>query len=94
MTTRVRSSTIALRRVLENSSLLTFASLLVVSVAMQRYSGALVWAGALLVFFAHACDGRVVPPVPGRPPKTFARRMDALRAVGLVICAIGVALSF
>jgi hypothetical protein len=65
-----------------------------VSVALQRYSSALVWAGALLVFFAHSCDGRVDPPMPGRPRRAFARRMDGLRAAGLVICAIGVALSF
>lgn len=97
MTSRVRSSTVALRRVLENAVILIFASLLVMSIALERYPGALVWCGALLVFFVHAWEGRVTP-TSGRAPmasaglgRALARHFSLLRWIGLLLSAAGAA---
>jgi len=46
-------------RVLENAGVLAFASLLAMSLVMGRYTGALVWLGALLVFFSQAWETRL-----------------------------------
>jgi hypothetical protein len=96
MTIRTREPREALRRVLENAVILIFASLLVMSVAMARYDGALLWGGALMVFFAHACEGRArrgpqdaaAVSSPTTPP---ARRYDTLRWVGLILACAGAA---
>lgn len=96
MTIQTREPSEALRRVLENAVILIFASLLVMSVALSRYDGALLWGGALMVFFAHAWEGRArrrpqdapAGSVPGAPP---ARRYDTLRWVGLVLACAGAA---
>ena len=94
MMSRTRPPSEQLRRVLENAGILIFASLLVMSVALGRYTGALVWGGALLVFFAHAWEGRAQPPaadagaaeaaVPVR-----ARRFDVLRWLGVTLALGG-----
>lgn len=94
MMSRTRPPSEPLRRVLENAGILIFASLLVMSVALGRYTGALVWGGALLVFFAHAWEGRAQPPaaragaaeaaVPVR-----ARRFDVLRWLGVTLALSG-----
>ena len=85
----------AVRRVLENAGILTFASLLVMSVALGRYAGALVWCGALIVFFTHTWERRSqraseLPTAPGgmalRP-----RHYDTLRWLGLTLALAGVA---
>lgn len=83
-----RHSRSAVWRVLGNASLLAFASLLVISVATGRLAAALLWAGALLVFFAPALDRRagVNDALPRR------RRADALRWCGLACAAAGAAL--
>jgi hypothetical protein len=89
-----------LRRVLENAGLLTLASLLVMSLALGRYDGALVWCGALLVFFAQAWEGRTRRRADADraavdaavPEKT--RHFDALRWVGVTLaCSGAIALS-
>ena len=97
MTTRVRSSTVALRRVFENAVILIFASLFIMSIALERYPGALVWCGALVVFFVHAWEGRVAP-APDHASATsaarslaLARHFDLLRAIGLLLSVIGAA---
>ena len=92
---RARPPTEPLRRVFENAGILIFASLLVMSVALGRYSGALVWCGALLVFFAHAWEGRIAPPsAPGQGANDDAapvrsQRFDALRWIGVVLAFSG-----
>jgi hypothetical protein len=97
MSSRAREPSDAVRRVLENAGILIFASLLVMSIALGRYTGALVWCGALMVFFAQAWEGRAsrhgtteiaLPPAPGgaRP-----RHYDALRWVGVALSLLGAA---
>ena len=78
----------AVVRVLGNAGLLAFASLLVISLSSGRLSAALLWAGALLVFFAAAFDRRVQ----GAPASWWAGRADALRWCGLALSAAGAAL--
>lgn len=98
MTARTREPGWVVRRILENAGLLIFASLLVMSVGFERYSGALVWCGALLVFFAHAWEARVsrrlVEESAGsgsdaRRPRHF----DALRWAGIALALGGAALA-
>lgn len=83
----------ALRRALENAGILSFASLLVMSVVLERYTGALVWCGALLVFFAHAWEGsalaRLDAAAEGSPAAARRRRCDALRGVGVALALAG-----
>lgn len=82
-----------LRRALENAGILSFASLLVMSLALGRYTGALVWCGALLVFFAHAWEGSVLQRHDLAPDAALAaarrRRFDALRGVGVALALAG-----
>ena len=78
----------AVLRVLGNASLLAFASFLVISLAEGHLAAGLLWAGALLVFFAPALDRR-------NPADTDAttgmRRADALRWCGLALALAGAA---
>lgn len=94
---RSRKPSEPLRRVLENAGLLTFATLLVMSVALGRYTGALLWCGALLVFFAHAWEGRI-PHGPEQAADIAAarvRRFNLLRWFGVVLAFSGaIALAF
>lgn len=82
-----------LRRAFENAGILSFASLLVMSVALGRYTGALVWCGALLVFFAHAWEGSVLRrhDVAADAAQAAARRrrFNALRGVGVALALAG-----
>jgi hypothetical protein len=95
MSSRAREPGDAVRRVLENAGILIFASLLVMSIALGRYTGALVWCGALMVFFAHAWEGRasrrsatgVEPQAVGTRPRHY----DALRWVGVALSLLGAA---
>lgn len=96
MTIHTREPSEALRRVLENAVILIFASLLVMSVAMARYDGALLWGGALMVFFAHAWESRSRrrphdSPAVSSPAPPPARRYDTLRWVGLILACAGAA---
>ncbi len=98
MTDRTRASCWAVRRVFENAGILTFASLLVMSVALGRYSGALVWSGALMVFFAHAWQTRsqrrleaLADPAAVEVP--YPRHFDVLRWTGLALAVAGAALT-
>jgi hypothetical protein len=84
---RLGRTTVA--RVLGNAALLTFATLLVVSVATGRFAASLLWGGALLVFFAPALDR---PQPTSTPPSARARYGDALRWCGLALAAAGAAL--
>jgi hypothetical protein len=85
----------AVRRILENAGILIFASLLVMSVALGRYSGALVWCGALIVFFAHTWEGRAQrqhddpPAMAGTALRP--RHYDTLRWLGLALSLTGAA---
>jgi hypothetical protein len=84
----------AVRRVLENAGILIFASLLVMSVALGRYAGALVWCGALIVFFTHTWERRShrageSPTAPGG--MALHPRYDTLRWLGLTLSLAGVA---
>ncbi|HQR69833.1 MAG TPA: hypothetical protein PLE54_04475 [Burkholderiaceae bacterium] len=83
-----------LRRILENAGLLIFATLAVMSLALGRYTGALVWSGALLVFFAHAWEGRFPSRIAapsqdddGAPARS--RRFNALRWIGVLLAFSG-----
>ena len=85
----------AVRRVLENAGILTFASLLVMSVTLGRYSVALVWCGALIVFFTHTWESRshrANEPPPSSGGMALRRRhYDTLRWLGLALSLAGVA---
>jgi hypothetical protein len=83
---RLGRTTVA--RVLGNAALLTFATLLVVSVATGRVAGSLLWGGALLVFFAPALDR---PQRAAAPPSARTRLGDALRWCGLALAVAGAA---
>jgi hypothetical protein len=95
----IRFPSDSLRRVIENAALLILASLLVMSVALGRYSGALVWCGALMVFFAHAWESRVQRRAANEPAARHVkvglrgRHFDALRWVGILLACSG-ALAF
>jgi hypothetical protein len=82
-----------LRRTLENAGILSFASLLVMSVALGRYTGALVWCGALLVFFAHAWEGSALQRHDAAVDAALAaarrRRLHALRVAGVALALAG-----
>ena len=78
----------AVLRVLGNASLLAFASFLVISLAQGHLAAGLLWAGALLVFFAPALDWR--NPADTDAP-TGRRRADALRWCGLALAVAGAA---
>lgn len=88
---RPRKPSEPLRRVLENAGLLTFATLLVMSVALGRYTGALVWCGALLVFFAHAWEGRIAraPEQAMHTAAARSRRFNLLRWIGVALAFSG-----
>jgi hypothetical protein len=81
-------------RVLENAGVLAFASLLAMSLVMERYTGALLWLGALLVFFAQAWEARLrsagLPPGLVRPAQLF-NFLETLRRTGVGLSLIGVA---
>ena len=85
----------AVRRVLENAGILTFASLFVMSAALGRYAVALVWGGALIVFFAHTWEGRsqrASDAPKARDGMTLRpRHYDTLRWLGLALSVAGVA---
>lgn len=85
----------AVRRVLENAGILTFASLLVMSTALGRYAVALVWCGALIVFFTHTWEGRshrvIEPPTAPGGMNLRPRHYDTLRWLGLALSLAGVA---
>ena len=85
---RARGSAVA--RVLANAGLLAFASFAVISLVAGRLDAALLWTGALLVFFAPALDRAARPDLlrTGR----LARRADGLRWSGLALAAVGAAL--
>jgi hypothetical protein len=88
----------AFRRVLENAGILSFASFLVMSIALGRYTGALVWFGALLVFFAQAWEGRVPSRSEGAPEfggfeRARSHRFDVLRWLGLMLALGGATLA-
>ena len=96
MSSRAREPGEAVRRVLENAGILIFASLLVMSIALGRYTGALVWCGALMVFFAHAWEGRAsrrseTDVAPQAPEGARPRHYDALRWVGVTLSLLGAA---
>lgn len=79
-------------RVLENAGILAFASLLAMSVLLQRYAVALVWLGALLVFFAQAWEARLLSPAGVRPFLTpLGNFLDRLRRIGVGVSLLGVA---
>jgi hypothetical protein len=81
-----------LRRILENAALLAFASLLVMSVMAGRYAGALLWSGALIVFFTHAWESRSsLDLAERRLHASRSQRYDGLRWIGLALAVIGAA---
>jgi hypothetical protein len=80
----------AVGRVLGNAALLAFASLAVISIASGRVAAGLVWAGALLVFFAPALD-RLAAERLGASVG-LARHANGLRWCGLALAAAGAAL--
>ena len=77
-------------RVLANASLLAFASFAVISIVIGRADAALLWTGALLVFFAPALDRAARPDL--LRTGWLARRADGLRWCGLALAAAGAAL--
>ena len=83
-----RSSAVV--RVLANASLLAFASFAVISLVGGRIDAALLWTGALLVFFAPALDRAARPDL--LRTGWLARRADGLRWSGLALAATGAAL--
>jgi hypothetical protein len=87
---RPRARRSALARIFGNASLLAFASLLVISIAIGRIGSGLLWAGALLVFFAPALDRLAADGV--RASRWFAHRANGLRWCGLALAASGAAL--
>jgi hypothetical protein len=95
MNGRTREPGEAVRRVLENAGILIFASLLVMSVALGRYSGALVWCGALIVFFVHTWESRSQrlhhDPSVLADAALRSRHYDALRWLGLALSLTGAA---
>ena len=96
MSSRASEPGEAVRRVLENAGILIFASLLVMSIALGRYTGALVWCGALMVFFAHAWEGRAsrhcaTDVAPQGPEGARPRYYDALRWLGVALSLLGAA---
>ena len=84
-----RESRGAVWRVLFNAALLTFASLLVISVVAGRAGASLLWAGALLVFLAPALDRLAKDRTIGID--ALARHADRLRWAGLALAAAGAA---
>lgn len=82
-----RSSAVA--RVLANAALLAFASFAVISVVSGHAGAALLWTGALLVFFAPALDRAARPDL--LRTGWLARRADGLRWSGLALAAAGAA---
>ena len=81
-------------RVLENAGVLAFASLLAMSLVMERYTGALVWLGALLVFFAQAWEARLRAaslPTALAQPSQLGNFLETLRRAGIGLSLIGVA---
>lgn len=91
MTGQAGKSGSGIWRVLENAGILTFASLLAMSLLMERYSVALVWLGALLVFFAQAWEARLRSPAGVRPLFTpLGSLLDWLRRIGVGLSLIGV----
>jgi hypothetical protein len=98
MTIRTRDPGWVVRRVFENAGILIFASLLVMSVGFGRYSGALLWCGALLVFFTHAWEARAVRrfvelPAAAKGVAPRSRHFDVLRWLGVALALGGTALA-
>lgn len=79
----------ALLRVLGNAGLLVFASLCVISLVAGQFAAAMLWGGALLVFFAPALDR--LAPAGGAPSSRFARRANGMRWFGLALALAGAA---
>jgi hypothetical protein len=90
MTGQAEKSGSRVWRVLENAGILTFASLLAMSLLMQRYAVALVWFGALLVFFAQAWEARLRPPADFRLLTPLGDLLGWLRRIGIGVSLIGV----
>jgi hypothetical protein len=91
MTGQAGRSSSGIWRVLENAGVLTFASLLAMSLLMHRYAAALVWLGALLVLFAQAWEARLHPDGV-RPLLTpLGNFLDWLRRIGVGVSLLGVA---
>jgi hypothetical protein len=80
----------AVLRVFGNAGLLAFASLCVISLISGNIGSALLWGGALLVFFAPALDQTAVSDL--SRTGWLARQADALRWCGLALAAAGAAL--
>jgi hypothetical protein len=81
-------------RVLENAGVLAFASLLAMSLVMGRYTGALLWLGALLVFFAQAWEARLRSaglPAGFAQPSQLSSFLGSLRRAGVGLSLIGAA---
>ena len=82
---------------LENAGILAFASLLVMSVALGRFNSAMLWSGALLVFFAQAWEGRVpfrsVDGPSAEARQARPRLFDALRWLGVMLALGGATLA-
>jgi hypothetical protein len=87
-----RDSRSAVMRVCANASLLAFASLAVISLATARFGAAMLWGGALLVFFAPALDQ--IGRANGTRWRMLAGRADGLRWCGLALAGAGAALLF
>jgi hypothetical protein len=80
-----------LRRVFENAGLLAFACLTVMSLVLGRYSAAMLWGGAALVFFAHAWQTRLALPSDAAHAAGAARGADLLRWIGVAFALAGAA---
>jgi hypothetical protein len=81
-----------LRRALENAGILAFACLFVMSLVLGRYGSALLWGGALLVFFAQAWQTRLAGGEDAAYAAAAARRCALLRASGVTLAVVGAAL--
>jgi hypothetical protein len=79
------------RRAFENAGVLACAGLLAMSLALGRVGAALLWGGALMVFFAHAWQARAVP-TEAAPAVSAQRRRALLRGAGLLLAVAGAAL--
>ena len=87
-----RATRPAVSRILFNAALLTFASLLVISLAAGRPGAGLLWAGALLVFLAPTLDRLAKDRTIGID--AIARHADRLRWAGLAFAVAGAAVLF
>jgi hypothetical protein len=79
----------ALARIFANASLLVFASLAVMTLVSGRLAAALLWAGALMVFFVHALELR--QGALDRAAGARAPWIEAVRWAGLACALSGAA---